>query len=122
MLHAMQPKLERLRGTMRAMRSVVVAFSGGLDSAFVLAIAHDTLGKNAIGVTALSPSVPIRERSAPARIAGEIGARQRVIDSRELPDPRYAANPDNRCFYCKSELYTRTEEVRRELGFEQVVN
>ncbi|HEX4353904.1 MAG TPA: ATP-dependent sacrificial sulfur transferase LarE [Polyangiales bacterium] len=118
----MQPKLERLRDTMREMRSIVVAFSGGLDSAFVLAIAHDTLGANAIGVTAWSPSVPMRERSDAARIATELGARHRVIESRELHDPRYAANPDNRCFYCKSELYRRTEEVRRELGFEHVAN
>jgi uncharacterized protein len=119
---AMQPKLERLRSVLRDLQSVVVAYSGGLDSAFVLAIAHDTLGARAVGVTAWSPSVPMRERSAAARIARTLGARHMVIESEELHDPRYAANPPDRCFYCKSELYSRTEQTRAELGFSHVVN
>ena len=118
----MASKLEQLRALFRDLGSVVVAYSGGLDSAFVLAVAHDTLGAHALGLTAHSPSVPQREREDAEQIARTLGARHRVIESRELHDPRYASNPANRCFYCKSELYTLTEQVRRELGFAHVVN
>jgi uncharacterized protein len=118
----MESKLAVLRRELRALESVVVAFSGGLDSAFVLAVAHQTLGERAVGLTAWSPSVPERERQDAARIARQLGARHLVVQSQELHDPRYAANPENRCFYCKSELYKLTEQTRMELGFAHVVN
>jgi uncharacterized protein len=118
----MQDKLDDLRRRLGDLKSVVVAYSGGLDSAFVLAQAHHILGDRALGLTAFSPSVPQRERADATRIAHELGARHLVVDSRELHDSRYAANPDNRCFYCKSELYTLTEKTRRDLGFDHVVN
>ena len=118
----MESKLAVLRRELRALESVVVAFSGGLDSAFVLAVAHQTLGERAVGLTAWSPSVPERERQDAARIARQLGARHLVVQSQELHDPRYAANPDNRCFYCKSELYKLTEQTRRQLGFAHVIN
>jgi len=118
----MESKLAALERQLRDMHSVVVAFSGGLDSAFVLAIAHRTLGPRAIGLTAFSPSVPQRERSAAARIAHELGARHIVAESRELNDPSYTANGNKRCFYCKSELYKLTDQLRRELGFQCVAN
>jgi len=118
----MESKLAALRQELRALESVVVAFSGGLDSAFVLAVAHETLGERAVGLTAWSPSVPQRERQDAARIAQQLGARHLVVESQEIHDPRYAANPENRCFYCKSELYKLTEQTRQRLGFAHVAN
>src|SRR5688572_25907697 len=96
-------KLANLRQHLSNLGSVIVAYSGGLDSAFVLAVSHQVLGDKALGVTAHSPSVPERERHDAERIARELGARHRVIQSQEIHDPRYAKNPENRCFYCKSE-------------------
>lgn len=118
----MQAKLSNLRRALEGLESVVVAFSGGLDSAFLLGVAQRTLGERAVGLTAWSPSVPQREREDAARIAQALGARHVIVESQELHDPRYAANPENRCFYCKSELYKLTEQKRRELGFQHVVN
>ncbi|MET0385060.1 MAG: ATP-dependent sacrificial sulfur transferase LarE [Polyangiales bacterium] len=122
MLPRMESKLAVLERHLGALESVVVAYSGGLDSAFVLAVAHRVLGERAVGLTAFSPSVPMRERADAARIAEELGARHLVVESQELHDPRYAANAADRCFYCKSELYQLTEHKRRELGFAHVVN
>jgi uncharacterized protein len=118
----MESKLANLRQALTSLESVVVAYSGGLDSAFLLGIARQTLGERAVGVTAWSPSVPERERVDAARIAQGLGAKHLVVESHELHDPRYAANPENRCFYCKTELYQLTEQTRRELGFQHVVN
>jgi pyridinium-3,5-biscarboxylic acid mononucleotide sulfurtransferase len=117
-----QSKLEQLRALFRDMGSVVVAYSGGLDSAFVLAVAHDVLGERAIGLTAVSPSLPRRERDDAVRIARAIGARHELIESQEIHNPSYASNPSDRCFHCKSELYTITARRVRELGFAHVVN
>jgi pyridinium-3,5-biscarboxylic acid mononucleotide sulfurtransferase len=117
-----QQKLEQLRALFHEMRSVIVAYSGGLDSAFVLAVAHEVLGDRALALTAVSPSLPQRERADAVRIAGAIGARHELVESHEIHNPSYASNPSDRCFYCKSELYTITARRLRELGFAHVVN
>jgi uncharacterized protein len=114
--------LVRLREVVSGLSSVVVAFSGGVDSALVLKVAHQELGLRSLGVTALGPAVPARERQDAARIATSIGAAHRIVDSHEIDDPEYRANSPRRCFHCKSELYRITEAVRRELGFSQVAN
>src|SRR5688500_17307569 len=118
----MHPKLQRLRAIFEEMGSVLVAYSGGLDSALVLRVATDVLGERAIGLTAVSPSLPEGEREDAARIAAEIGARHVFVESHEIDDPRYAANPSNRCFFCKSELYRITTEQRATLGLAHVAN
>ena len=117
-----QDKLERLRATFRDMGSVLVAYSGGLDSAFVLAVAHDALGERCLGLTAVSSSLPQREREDAVRIAQRIGARHELIESHEIHNPSYAQNPENRCFHCKSELYSITARRVQELGFSCVAN
>jgi len=87
------------------MGSVLVCYSGGVDSAFVLAVAHRVLGSNAIGMTAVSPSLAPEEREGALAVAKEIGARHELVDSQEIEDENYAKNGSDRCFYCKSELY-----------------
>ncbi len=115
-------KIERLRAQVRGFGSALVAFSGGVDSAFVLKVAVDELGAHAIALTALSPSVAPDEADEAKALATKLGARHLVVESHELEDPRYAANPTNRCYFCKSELYTLSEKKRAELGLSVVLD
>lgn len=105
-----------------ALGSAVVCFSGGLDSALVLAVAARTLGERALGLTTVGPALPARERADAAAFAAEIGARHRFLESNELARPGYVANGADRCFHCKSELYDLAEAVRAEEGFATVCN
>ena len=118
----LEQKHERLREVFAEMGSVLVAYSGGLDSAFVLAVARDVLGDRAVALTAVSPSLPEREKRDAMRIASELGARHELVESDEIHNPSYASNPSNRCFHCKSELYSITTRRHVELGLAFVVN
>jgi len=116
-------KLNRLRDIIRSYKRVLVAFSGGCDSAFVLKVARDVLGReNVLAVIAKSPSLPKRELEEARQIAGEIGSPLLEIETRELEDPRYAANPVNRCYFCKSELYSHLVPLAQERGFNFILN
>jgi uncharacterized protein len=116
------PQLARLRETLAEMGSVLVCYSGGVDSALVLAVAHDTLGPRAVGMTAVSPSFAPFEKEAAIAIAEQIGARHELIESHEIDRPGYVENSPNRCFYCKSELYEIAEKKRQEWGLAYVLN
>src|SRR5262249_7050851 len=94
----------------------VVAFSGGVDSAYLAYIAHRTLGDRALAVTADSPSYPERHRQLAIRIARDFGLPHRIIHTSELDNPDYRANPANRCYYCKHELYTNLVKLAAARG------
>lgn len=119
---AIQDKLVRLRARLAELKSVLVCYSGGVDSAFVLAVAHDVLGARAVGMTAVSPSLAPREREEAIEIAKLIGADHRLVESREIDDPAYVANNPDRCFHCKSELYRIATEKRIEWGLDAILN
>lgn len=116
-------KLKALRQGLREKQSALVAFSGGVDSAFVLKVALEELGSaKAIALTAISPSVAPDEADEAKQLATRLGARHVLVHSRELEDPRYAANPTNRCYFCKTELYTLCEAERAKLQLSVVLD
>ncbi len=100
-----------LEQTLVALSSVVVAYSGGVDSAYLAYVAHRTLGARALAVTAESASYPERHRQLALRIAREFGLQHEIIRTAELARPEYRANPTDRCYYCKHELYTQLSRI-----------
>jgi uncharacterized protein len=117
-----EAKLERLSANISALPSALICYSGGVDSAFVLAVATRQLGERAIGMTAVSPSLPPGELDYAKALAAEIRAVHRIVQSQEMDDPRYVANNADRCFYCKSELYEIAEVKRMEWGLAVTLN
>jgi uncharacterized protein len=110
-------KAERLGGILRAHAPLVIAYSGGVDSAYLLAAARAALGERMLGVIADSPSLPRQALAEALKLAGEIGALVEVVATEELQDERYAANPVNRCYFCKAELFTKLDALARERGY-----
>ncbi len=100
-----------LERTLSSLGSVVVAYSGGIDSAYLACVAHRTLGARAWAITADSASYPERHRSLAVQIARQLGLRHEIIRTDELQRPEYRANPANRCYYCKHELYTHLTRI-----------
>jgi pyridinium-3,5-biscarboxylic acid mononucleotide sulfurtransferase len=119
---ALQAKLERLRAIFYPMRSVLVAFSGGVDSTFVLKVAHDLIGDRVLALTTTSPTMPDQDRRSALEMAAMIGARHLVVASNELEIPGYAQNPLNRCYLCKHNLFTVCEAKARELAIDEIVD
>lgn len=117
-----QALLGSLRDHLKRLESVLVCYSGGIDSAFVLAVANEELGNRAIGMTAVSPSLPPSEKQEAARIARNLGAEHRFVDSHEIEKPDYRKNGADRCFHCKTELYDIAAVKQREWGAQAIVN
>ena len=115
-------KTKKIKSLIREMDSVLVAFSGGVDSTLVLALAHEVLGEKALAVTAQSASVPDREMKASHQLAKEIGARHLVIKTEEMSNPDYRTNPVNRCYHCKTELYSRLKNVAQQENIFHILN
>ena len=107
-------KERALREALSSLGSVIVAYSGGVDSAYLAWVANDTLGERAVAITADSPSYPERHRQMATRIASQFGLRHEIIHTSELERPEYRANPANRCYYCKHELYTHLSRIASE--------
>jgi uncharacterized protein len=115
-------KIIALRELVRGLERVVVCFSGGVDSSYLLAEAVRVLGGNAWALTAVSPSLAPEEGADARRLAERLGARHLLVDTNELDDPRYAENPVNRCYFCKTEVYGRAVEAARTLGVSHVID
>ncbi|GKS59732.1 adenine nucleotide alpha hydrolase [Nitrospira sp.] len=115
-------KLAALGTMVDRMQSVLVAFSGGIDSTLVLHVAHDRLGPDAVAVTSVSATLPERERLDCERLARRIGARHLWQTTDQLALPAFALNDATRCYHCKTDLYSALNRIRLELGLCQIVN
>jgi uncharacterized protein len=117
-----EQKLDALRALLQEMGSALVCYSGGIDSALLLAVAHEQLQTKAVGITAVSPSLAPSEREEAGRFAQSLGARHHFVESHEIDRPGYVANGPDRCFHCKSELYQIARQQLDVFGLDHILN
>jgi uncharacterized protein len=115
-------KLQKLQQTLKDMKSVLVAYSGGIDSALVMKVAHDVLGPQALAVTAVSPTLPEIELEQAKLVAIEVGARHRLMQTDQLEIPDFVKNDAGRCYHCKTDLYQGLAKLRHELALDHMVD
>lgn len=115
-------KEERLRELFRALGSVIVAYSGGVDSSYVAYVANAELGPRAVCITGQSASLAAYQRDEIDRVVEKFGFNHEIIQTDELENPGYSANNGNRCYFCKDELYGKLETLARARGIEQIVD
>jgi uncharacterized protein len=122
MTDTVEKKLEHLKTILASLESVVIAYSGGVDSTLLSKVAFDVLGNNALAVTARSETYPQSEFQEAVELAGNIGIKHEITVSEELDIPEFSDNPVNRCYYCKKELFTKLKEIAQKRGFRHVVD
>ena len=115
-------KYDRLQAVLREMGQVVLGYSGGVDSTLVMKVAHDVLGENAVAVTGDSEAFPQGEVDAALDVAGKMGVTVTRVRTHELANPNFAVNTPNRCYHCKTELFSELQQVAQERGIRWIVD
>ncbi len=119
-LVSLEEKEQRLRALLKSYGSVIIAFSGGVDSAYLSYVAHSEMGERMIAVTGDSASYPTFQRALADQLTNRFGIPHEMIFTEEFEDQNYTSNPPNRCYYCKTELYAKLHELAREHGFQVI--
>jgi uncharacterized protein len=117
-----EEKLKKLKKRLKGLKSVLLAYSGGVDSSFLLKIAHGILGAKVLAVTALSETYPALEAEKARDFAKNLGVRFRMIRTHELRNPRFRRNPQNRCYFCKKELFARLTRLAEKNRLQAVID
>jgi uncharacterized protein len=110
-------KYEKLKDILREMGEVVIAYSGGVDSTFLLKVAKDVLKDKVLGIIATSPTYPSREYEDALKIASEIGVKIKIINTKEMDNPKFIGNPVDRCYFCKTELFEKIKNIAEKENF-----
>ena len=118
----MEEKLANLKRILSNMGSALIAFSGGVDSTFLLKVAHDVLGEKTVAVTASSETYPVSELEAAKRIARKLGVKHLIIQTEELSKQEFVKNSPQRCYFCKKELFSRLNKIAKEQGLNYVAD